>query len=253
MSLKDCRVVLVRPSFPGNVGATARVMRNFGYGQLTLVAPKADLNDREARRLSTHGEEILDQARVVDSLAEAIADCVVVAGTSARTGKLIRGQFGPPEAIMPHLATALSRVPVALVFGPETNGLTNEEVTCCHHLITIPADPAYPALNLAQAVTICLYLLRRECEQTQDKVAIARPASFADQERMFEHLRGALEEIHFLYGPKADALMHSLRHVIGRARPTDMEVGVLFGLARQIHWYAAHHRETAGPLAPEEF
>jgi tRNA/rRNA methyltransferase len=242
----DCRVVLVRPQFAGNVGATARVMRNMGLEQLVLVAPEASLDDRQARQLSTHGEEILDRARIVADLGEAVADCVLVVGTSARTGKLIRGQSGPPEAIMPHVVAALQGGPTALVFGPETNGLTNAEIARCHHLIHIPADPGYAALNLAQAVAICLYVLRREWSTAGQPTDVHTPAEFAEQERMFEHLRGALEEIHFLYGPKAEPLMHALRHMIGRAQPTEMEVGVLFGLARQIRWFASQKSEPPG-------
>src|SRR5262249_1500900 len=131
---------------------------------------------------------------------------------------------------------------------PEPSGLTNEEVTRCHFLIHIPADRTYPALNLAQAVAVCLYELR-SCwlRQTHGPAVALQPAPFADQDRMFEQLRAALEEIHFLYGPNAAALMHALRHLIGRARPTPMEVDLLFGLARQIHWYADHAR----PVSPE--
>jgi tRNA/rRNA methyltransferase len=212
-----------------------------GLDQLILVAPEAAGADREARQLSTQGEFILDQARIVDDLREAVVDCVLVAGTTARTGRLIRGQFGVPNDIMPEMVNALSGGPIALVFGPETNGLTNEEVTQCHHLIHIPCNPAYPALNLAQAVAICLYELRRAWLTQKEPPPPTEPiATYAEQQRMFAQLRTALEEIHFLYGPKADALMHALRHLIGRAQPTQTEVGVLFGLARQIRWFAEH-------------
>jgi tRNA/rRNA methyltransferase len=242
MASLNCRVVLVRPQFAGNIGATARVMRNMGLDQLVLVAPEASPDDRQARQLSTHGEELLNRARIVAELGEAVTDCVLVVGTSARGGHLLRGHAGPPEAILPDLVTAMHGGPGALVFGPETNGLTNAEIARCHHLIHIPADPCYPALNLAQAVTICLYVLRREWLTRHQPAMAPCPASFADQERMFEHLRAAFEEIHFLYGPKAEALMHALRHLIGRAQPTEMEVGVLFGLARQIRWFASQMR-----------
>jgi tRNA/rRNA methyltransferase len=243
MSLLNCRVVLVRSRIAGNLGATARVMRNMGLNDLVLVAPQADAADRRARRLSTHGEVILDRARIVADLGEAVADCVLVAGTSARTGRLIRGQFGPADEIMPGLVDGLRSGPIALVFGPERSGLTDREVTRCHHLIHIPTDSSYPALNLAQAVAICLYELRRNwLKQAQPAGEPAAVATFAEQERMFRALRAVLEEIHFLYGPKADALMHALRHLIGRARPTETEIGVLFGLARQIRWYVDRHR-----------
>jgi tRNA/rRNA methyltransferase len=242
MSLHTCRVVLVRPQIAANLGATARVMRNMGLEDLILVAPQADVADRQARRLSTHGEAILHQARVVTELGEALAECVLVAGTTARTGRLVRGQCAPPHVIARNLVEALPSGPVALVFGPERNGLTDQEVTRCHHLIHIPADPSYPALNLAQAVAICLYELRRTWLEERPTVEpAANVAPFGTQEHLFADLRAALEQIHFLYGPKADSLWHVLRHLIGRARPTETEIGVLHGLARQIRWYVDRH------------
>jgi tRNA/rRNA methyltransferase len=244
MSLDRCRVVLVRPEVAGNVGATARVMRNLGLSDLVLVAPKADPADREARKRSTHGEAILDHCRVVAELGEAVADCVLVAGTSARVGGLFRRQsVGSPEEIMPHLLDAAAGGPIALVFGPEPSGLSNSEVTRCHYLIHIPTDSGYPALNLAQAVAICLYELRGAwLKRTPGQVEPSDIAFFADQERMFDHLRIALEDVHFLYGTNAETLMHALRHLIGRARPTPMEVDLLFGLARQLRWVAAQQQ-----------
>jgi tRNA/rRNA methyltransferase len=238
--LTTCRVVLVRPQIAANLGSVARAMRNFGLTDLLLVSPKADPADREARRLATHGESILDRARVLPEFGDAVAGCVLVAGTSARTGGLFRAQtVGWPEQVMPRVVQAAGQGPVALVFGTETSGLTNEEVSRCHHLIHIPADPEYPALNLAQAVAICLYELRRVWLRAAGHApADESPASFAEQERMFSHLREGLEAIHFVYGEKANALMHAVRHLIGRARPTPMEVKLLHGLARQMLWIA---------------
>jgi tRNA/rRNA methyltransferase len=244
MTLSDCRVVLIRPQVAGNLGATARVMRNLGLTDLALVAPVADPADARARQMSTHGETILNQARIVAELDEAVADCLLVAATSARIGGPFRRQsVGPPNEIMPHVVEALRNGPAALVFGPEPSGLTDAEVTRCHLLIHVPTDPAYPALNLAQAVAICLYELRQSwLRSATGPSAAPGPAPFADQERMFAHLRTALEDIHFLYGQSADTLMHALRHLIGRAGPTSMEVDVLFGLARQLRWLAARAR-----------
>jgi tRNA/rRNA methyltransferase len=249
MVLDNCRVVLVRPKVAGNLGATARVMRNLGLTELVLVAPEASPSDWKARRMATHGEAILDRARVVADLDAAVTDCALVAGTSARVGGPFRRQaVGLPEVILPHLVEAARGSPVALVFGPEASGLSNAEVVCCHYLIHIPTDPSYPALNLAQAVAICLYELRRAwLGQTGPEGAPPPAVPFADQQRLFAHLRTALEEIHFLYGTNADTLMHALRHLIGRARPTPMEVDVLFGLARQIRWFAAQGRRSGGP------
>src|SRR4051812_28284011 len=233
-----CRVVLVRPQIAANVGAVARAMRNFGLSDLVLVAPKADPADPDARRLATHGEDILDRARVVPDFGAAVADCVLVAGTSARTRGLFRTQtVGWPEQVLPRLVDSAGTV--ALAFGTETSGLTNEEVSRCHSLIHIPANPESPALNLAQSVVVCLYELRRAWLRAGGHRPDVEPAAdFATQERMFEHLRDGLAAIHFLYGDKADALMHAVRHLIGRARPTLMEAKLLHGLARQMLWVA---------------
>ncbi|MBY0527077.1 MAG: RNA methyltransferase [Gemmataceae bacterium] len=253
MPLHDCRVVLVQTRIAGNLGATARIMRNMGLTQLVLVAPEADPLDREACRLSTHGEHILRQARQVATLEEAVADCTLVVGTSARIGGPFRRQsVGLPAEILPHIAETVRTAPAALVFGPEPTGLSNEDVTRCHYLIHIPADESYPALNLAQAVTICTYELRLAWLRTSESPAPGPPtAPFADQDRMFSHLRTALEEMHFLYGTNADSLMHALRHLIGRARPTPMEVDLLFGLARQLRWYAANHSRPSSAMKKE--
>jgi tRNA/rRNA methyltransferase len=245
--LRNCRIVLVRPRIAANIGAAARVMRNMGLHDLALVAPEADPSDRQAFQLSTHGEEILRQARITSAFDEAVADCTLVAATSARIGGLFRQQsVGAPEQIVPYILDALTAGKAALVFGPESSGLTNSEVSRCHYLIHIPADPSYPALNLAQAVAICLYELRRGWlgrtgSAYSGKQSTIDVAPVRDQERMFDHLQTALSEIHFLYGTNAESLMHALRHLIGRAGPSQMEVDVLLGLARQIRWYVAQH------------
>jgi tRNA/rRNA methyltransferase len=247
MSLDLCRVVLIETHYPGNLGATARVMRNLGLSELVLVRPIADPLDTQALQMSTHGEPILRAARVVGTLDDAVGDCVLVVGTSARTGGLFRQQsVGVPDAIMPAVAEALrQRRPAALVFGPEPNGLDNDIVTRCHHLICIPTTQDYPALNLAQAVAICLYELRTALAPAESTVKLNSPlATFAEQDQMFKHLQAALTEIHFLYGEKAEPLMHALRHLLGRARLSVMEVKLLLGLARQIRWHVAQHPKT---------
>ncbi len=240
MSLSNCRVVLVRTKTAANIGAAARVLRNMGLSDLVLVAPEADPADPRAELLATtHAAGLLHSARVAPTFEEAVGDCLLVAATSANVGGLFRRQsVGTPEEVMPHVLRVLPSGPAALVFGPEPSGLTNEEVARCHYLIHVPTDPAYPALNLAQAVAICSYALRGALlRQTEAAAPPEPPAPFAEQERMYEHLRAALTELHFLYGDKADALMHAVRHLIGRAGPTRMEVKMLHGLARQIEWH----------------
>jgi TrmH family RNA methyltransferase len=241
----NCRVVLVRTEVAANIGATARAMCNFGLSDLILVSPAADPRDLQARALATHGEGVLDRCRSVDDLGAAIADCVLVAGTSARTGGLFRRQStGAPDEILAQVVEAMDSGPVALLFGPERTGLTNEEVSRCSYLIHIPTDPLCPALNLAQSVAICLYELTRQAAGRLERPPESDIAPLSDQERMFESLRESLARIEYLFGPKADSLMHGLRHLIGRARPSPMEVRLLTGLARQIAWFAENKTES---------
>jgi tRNA/rRNA methyltransferase len=241
--LSNCRVVLVRPHFAGNLGATARAMRNFGLRDLVLVEPVADRLAPEARRMSTHGEAILDSARVVATLDEALVDCRLALATSANVEGLYREHaYGRPDEMLARLAAALPAGPGALVFGPEPSGLSNAEIARCHGVIRILTSPDYPALNLAQAVAISLCELYRQWLLFQDtaQAPTQHVAPFEDQERMFARLREALEAVHFLYGPKTDSLMHAVRQLIARAQPSPNEVRILYGLARQLLWVAEH-------------
>ena len=239
--LRNCRVVLVRTHYAGNIGAAARAMKNFGLRDLVLVEPVADPLEREARRLAAHGEAILENARVVREFGDAVADCQLVLATSAVVEGVVRERsVGTPEELLARLVPRLDDGPCALVFGPEPSGLSNAEIMRCHGLIHIPADPDYPALNLAHAVAVCVYELRKQWLTRARRRPTAPPvAAFAEHERVFESLRAGLEAIHFLYGPKAPALMHAVRHLLGRAAPDQQEIKVLFGLARQLHWIAA--------------
>jgi tRNA/rRNA methyltransferase len=249
--IANARVVLVRPHYAGNVGAVARVMANFGLKQLTLVAPFADSRSQEARRLSTHGEAILDAATIVGSLDEAVTDCRVVLATSANVEGIYRTHnYGRPDEVLRPFVEAIADGPCALVFGPELSGLSNAEIARCHSLIRILTDSVYPSLNLSHAVAICVYELWRLWLQSKDVATnpTQKVAAFADQERMFENLRDALTRVHFLWGAKADSLMHAVRQLIARARPSPNEIRILFGLARQLRWVAEH---GATP-APEE-
>jgi tRNA/rRNA methyltransferase len=251
--LTNCKIVLIRPHYPGNLGSIARVMHNFGLKELTLVSPLADRNDSEAQRMSTQGFFILQNAKIVKDFGDAIAGCQLAFATSALTEGIIRDRFfGTPEELIPSLVEMLPMGPCALVFGPEPSGLSNAEITRCHGMIHIPTDPEYSALNLAQSVAICLYELRKHwLNLNRPKKGLAEPMPTLDvQERMFEKLQQGLEEIHFLYGPKATALMHAVRHLISRARPREKEVKVLFGLARQLRYVAARWRQSTSPEPP---
>ncbi len=240
--IANARVVLVRPHYAGNVGSVARVMKNFGLTSLTLVAPYADHLSDEARRLATHGESLLTDARIVDTMAEAVADCQLVFATSANVEGLYRGgHYGRPDEVLPAFADSLAAGPSALVFGPEPHGLANAEIAQCHGLIRILTDHAFTSLNLSMAVGICLYELRRQFADRSERFQTPpshKIASYAEQEEMYQHLRHGMEAIHYVWGSKADLLFHGIRQLIARSNPTPVEVRMLHGLARQMEWVA---------------
>ncbi|MFO0876834.1 MAG: RNA methyltransferase [Gemmataceae bacterium] len=242
--MKNCRVVLVRTEIAANIGSTARVMRNMGAEELVLVAPKADPLAESARQLATHHAfALLQSARIVPDLSTALADCNVAAATSSLTGGLFRRQtVGTPEEVGGLLVEAMPAGRVALVFGPEPHGLTNEEILACPHLIHIPADETYPALNLAQSVAICLYAVRRAWQRLEVSDGHRDRAAPEEEHRMYERLEEALVEIRYLRSIRGKALMNALRHLISRAQPSSMEVRLLMGLARQLKYVAERTR-----------
>ncbi len=249
--LSRCRVVLVRPHYAGNLGATARAMRNFGLSDLVLVAPHASTGDLDARRMARDGLSILDAARVMPDLGAALTDCVFSLATSSLTAGVFRsGTIGTAAEKMPELLAAAEAGPVAIVFGPEPTGLNNEEIGRCHGLVSIPVNAEFSSLNLAQAVAICCYELRKAWSKSvneargQPETPERAVAPFADQDRMFEHLREALVAVGYLFGEKGDSLMHALRQLIGRAMPTPQEVKILHGVARQLLWTAGQMKKS---------
>jgi tRNA/rRNA methyltransferase len=255
-TLDRCRVVLVRPHYAGNLGAVARVMRNFGLRHLVLVDPVASPQHRDAAMMAVHGLDVLTSARTVPTLTDAVADCALVLATSGEVGGLARkGFWGTPEEKVPALLAALDRGPAAVVFGPEPSGLTVDEIAACHGMMFVPADPEYPSLNLAQTAAVCLYELRRQWLRHQPgRDEMDPPASYEDQERMFAHLKEALTAVRFLWDFRSEGIFHVVRQVIVRAMPTRKEVNLLHGLAKQLlyvakRWGVTHPRDGRPPKA----
>jgi TrmH family RNA methyltransferase len=242
--IANCRVVLVRPHYAGNIGSAARAMKNFGLTDLVLVAPVADPLAHQARMFAAGATDLLDAARTAPDLASAVGDCAMVLGSSGEiAGTLRRTLSGTPRELYPRFAPVLAASRGALVFGPEPHGLANEELAICHGLLHLPADPAYTSMNLALAVGIALYELRNTFETMPEPTA-REPAAYAAFDRAMGHLHAAMTDVRFLFGQNAEALMHAFRHLVGRALPTDQEVRMLHGLARQLE-YAADQMKRA--------
>lgn len=232
MRPEQLRVVLVEPSIGGNLGSAARAMANLGVSDLRLVNPPADPASDEARRLAKGGLPILQSAKIQTSLESAIADCALVVGTTARPRKHL-GRSSSLWDLGPVVAQAVLEGPVALVFGRERIGLTNDELALCSHQITIPTFSEYSSLNLAQAVLVVLYECSRQFEVASET---ASPRANAGQvEAMKGHLFGVLEKIGYLKTPHQRAsLWHSFSELISRAALGPRDVQLLRGIFNRI-------------------
>jgi len=235
--MRRVRIVLVRPRGGGNVGSVARAMKNMGLGDLVLVRPRAR-RSLLARAMAVHAADLLEGARVVLTLAEAVADCALVVGTTARRGRYHVGAATPRE-LAPEIVRRARRQRVALVFGPEDHGLANEDLKHCHRLLTIPTSAAYASLNLAQAVMVCAYEIFVAASKPRPapgdadlQLAPAARVSF-----LFERLQHAFLRIGFLPPDNPDHIMFALRRLLGRTGMEERELRILLALARQIEWH----------------
>ena len=223
------RVVLSHPSHPGNIGAAARAMKTMGFTDLVLVAPR-HFPDPDATAMAAGAADLLATARVFDSLEGALAGCTLAAGLSARGRDLSH----PPvslRAAAPELAGLASSGTVALVFGNETSGLSNEELLRCQRLVHIPANPAYSSLNLAAAVMVACY----ELATTAGAHALppsggGEPATHADVEGFIGHLESAVVRAGYIDPANPGRFMERMRRLFARSRLEREEVRVLRGM-----------------------
>jgi len=250
--LQNIAIVLVRPQYAGNIGSVSRAMKNMGLSRLLLVSPEQDPLSPEAKMMATSAKDLLEKAEIYPRQEDALAGFRWIAGTSARKGTN-RGPFITPREISAEIIGHARSVPVAILFGPEDRGLTNEDLAPCQALISMPTHPQLPSLNLAQAVMLLCYELRM--------AALAHPgreesapapfpplAEFQRVEKMYAHLEDLLLRIGFLNPNNPKRIMHTLRRIFGRASLSDRDVAILRGIFHQLEWYATHKgkKATAG-------
>jgi len=228
------RIVLVGTTHPGNIGAVARAMKNMGLSDLALVNPK-HFPHEDATARASGASDILESARVVATLEEALTDCVYVAGASARSRTINWPSMGPRDCAE-RMIQESAHGKVAAVFGPEKSGLQNEDLDLCHTLLTIPTDPGFSSLNLAMAVQVLTYELRVASMLDQGPVfdAEAPPATADEMEHFYAHLENVLTEIEFLDPENPRHLMRRLRRLYIRARPDKNEVNILRGILTAV-------------------
>lgn len=238
--LQNIRVVLVNTSHPGNIGAAARAMKNMGMARLFLVQP-LDFPSEQAVARSSGANDILAAAQVVATLEEALVGCSLVLGTSARDRRIPWPVLDPRESATVALEHAAQGAEVALVFGREYAGLTNEELQRCNYHVHIPSDPEFPSLNLAAAVQVLTYEVRMawlsiqgmptKMEKLETTAMLnAEPVTAEELELFYGHLQTTLVEIGFLDPLKPRHLMPRLRRLFGRSGISKLEMNILRGI-----------------------
>lgn len=241
--LDNIRIVLVEPIFGGNIGSVCRAMNNNGITDLAIVNPRPETDWEDARKLSCNAKEQLEARKEFATLAEAVADCTVVAGTSARTGFYRDTAYSPKEFAPIGLESAKDHK-MALVFGREDKGLFNEELALCTHIIQIPSSEVYRSLNLSHAVYICCYEMYCAAGIFVPSEETAPEADSALRERMFAMWREMMTETEFVHDQKLDHMMMGLRRIFSRGKLTVPDCKILMGLAKQSIWVSEQWKKT---------
>lgn len=228
------RVVLVEPRNPLNIGAAARAMSNFGFMELRLVNPY-EVAFREARS-AVKAQGILENAREYTTLAEAVADCSLVVGTTALGPRVLEHRMRRLEVGGKLIARRLSTSSVALLFGSEKFGLSNEDMSYCHWLMRIPSREEHGAMNLGQAVAVCLYEMIRDPKAANLKPEAQKPADAEDVERLTVLLDEVLTRSGYVHKVTEGSTELKLRRLARRMNLNAHDVKVWLGMVRQILW-----------------
>ena len=235
---KPTRIVLVETSHAGNIGGVARAMKNMCQTDLALVNPLQFPSEQSSARASG-ADDVLEQASIHQDLEQAVGDCSLVIGASARLRTVRWPQLTPrqcAQAISQHQGS------VALVFGRERSGLTNEELDCCHQLVHIPSNPQFGSLNLAMAVQVLTYELMVADAATAEP-ARHQSVNAEDMYALFGHLEQALADIGFMDPRKSDKLMRRLKRLFYRAAPDADEMKILRGILSAAQGRKSARRE----------
>ena len=235
--------MLVEPATPGNIGATARVLKTTGLSQLALVNP-GTWDTPEARAFAHGAGDILDGSQVFSSLAAAVADCHIVVGTTHRQGRF-RTVTSEPHTLIAQLAAQAHHRRIALVFGRERDGLWHEELALCQQVLRFPTAVAYPSLNLSHAVLLFTYGLYRAVDETPPAPA-APLATAGERERMVAQIVQALAEIEFTpYNNEPDHFGRVLRRFFNKVELEVRDVRAIQTICGQIRKFSRRYRRRA--------
>ncbi len=242
--LDAIRIVLVAPTHPGNIGAAARAMKTMGLSRLHLVRPKS-FPCAEATARAAGADDILCDAELHDDLLSALSGCGWVVGTTARARRLPAEELSPEECATRALKKA-ARTEIALVFGRESSGLSNRELERCHAVVTIPTEASFCSLNIAAAIQVLGYEIRRQLLSTDGGDDGGHvPVPVEDMERFFVDLEQTLIDVGYLDPKAPKQLMRRLRRLFSRAGPDAIELNILMGILAAARGAARRARNTA--------
>lgn len=245
---RDACVVLVEPQLPENIGATARAMANMNLRELRLVQP-CEHTGYAAQKMASGAERLLEEARVFGSLEEALADCHLAVGCSARTGQE-RSAWLTPRSLPLWWSEHPPEARLALVFGREDRGLSNEQLVLCHRMLHIPTSPELRSLNLAQAVLLVSWELF--AAQAPQEATVELPATAGELSGLWRHAREVLFRIGYFQEDQNTRRRHLLRRILNRLAPSQQELQTLRGILRQMNWAAGQPPLPPARDLPEE-
>lgn len=235
--VEKVKIVLVNPTHPGNIGAAARAMKTMGLEQLALVSPR-HFPSAECTARAAGADDILASARVFSSLEEAVADCELVFGTSARTRSIAWPEVSPDTAAAQITDRINAGSRAAVLFGRESSGLSNEELDICHAMIRIPTNAEFSSLNIAQAVQIICYEISKQ-RLAPEAVGDAEehpetPVTAEQMEHLYKHFKQTLTDIGYLKPEKPRRLMRRIKRLFNRARMDSNEYNILRGILTAV-------------------
>lgn len=232
--------VLIRPQMGENIGAAARAMWNFGLDRMRITSPRDGWPNQKAVAMASGAGRLLDEAQLFESTADAIADCTYVYATTARPRELTKPVFSPEAAMRDAQARVSSGQNVAVLFGPERAGMENDDISRANAIITVPVNPDFPSLNLAQCVLLTGYEWRRATTEVEAQT-VSMEGEWASQveiEKLADHYEERMEQAGFFYpAKKAPSMRVNLRNLWSRMPLTRADVQMLHGIMRQmVRW-----------------
>ena len=238
---KNISIVLYKPKYAGNVGSVVRAAKNMGIDNIIVVGA-ADMDTQELKKRSTHlAVDVVDKIQYFDNIDAALGEFNYIVGTTSRLGKA-RGPFVSPRVIAEQMVNISRKNKVALLFGPEDTGLSNDELRYCHAVTTIPTARDLKSINLSHAVIIICYEMFAASIKANEE-NIPKFALLKEMEGMYGQIKTLLADIGFLNPENPDYWMMHLRRLFNRAGLLSREVKIIRGICRQLEWYA-HHKKT---------